>query len=77
MCWAAACVDISPLALPSPEHELTDPMHGVTASIPGSHSRSLLLRQLFPGGLVDIAIELREPPYTLPTDEECGGITGT
>jgi hypothetical protein len=36
---AAAHVDISPLALPSPEHELTDPMRGVTAAIPGSHSR--------------------------------------
>ncbi|KIK10098.1 hypothetical protein K443DRAFT_670728 [Laccaria amethystina LaAM-08-1] len=39
MRWAAARVDISPLALPSPEHELTDPMRGVTASIPGSHSQ--------------------------------------
>ncbi|KAG5645549.1 hypothetical protein DXG03_005824 [Asterophora parasitica] len=36
--WAAARVDISPLALPSPEHELTDPMRGVTAAVPGSHS---------------------------------------
>ncbi|TFK72969.1 hypothetical protein BDN72DRAFT_876194 [Pluteus cervinus] len=36
MRWAAARVDISPLALPSPEHELTDPMRGVTATIPGS-----------------------------------------
>ncbi|KAF8348878.1 hypothetical protein F5887DRAFT_948130 [Amanita rubescens] len=35
--WAAARVDISPLALPSPEHELTDPMRGITAAIPGSH----------------------------------------
>ncbi|KAG6854400.1 hypothetical protein C0991_007391 [Blastosporella zonata] len=35
--WAAARVDISPLALPSPEHELTDPMRGFTASLPGSH----------------------------------------
>ncbi|RDB26087.1 Hybrid signal transduction histidine kinase B [Hypsizygus marmoreus] len=34
--WAAARVDISPLALPSPEHELTDPMRGVTAVVPGS-----------------------------------------
>lgn len=39
MRWAAARVDISPLALPSPEHELTDPMRGVTAAIPGAHSR--------------------------------------
>ncbi|KAM6504265.1 atypical/HisK protein kinase [Amanita muscaria] len=37
MRWAAARVDISPLALPSPEHELTDPMRGITATIPGSH----------------------------------------
>ena len=42
MRWAAACVDISPLALPSPEHELTDPMRGVTAAIPGSHSQDLI-----------------------------------
>jgi len=41
MRWAAACVDISPLALPSPEHELTDPMRGVMAAIPGSHSQDL------------------------------------
>ncbi|KAG6850684.1 hypothetical protein H0H93_009842 [Arthromyces matolae] len=32
--WAAARVDISPLALPSPEHELTDPMRGSTATVP-------------------------------------------
>ncbi|KAF8623646.1 hypothetical protein AX17_007345 [Amanita inopinata Kibby_2008] len=37
MRWAAARVNISPLALPSPEHELTDPMRGITAAIPGSH----------------------------------------
>ena len=37
MRWAAARVNIAPLALPSPEHELTDPMRGVTAVIPGSH----------------------------------------
>lgn len=34
---AAARVSIAPLALPSPEHELTDPMRGATAIIPGSH----------------------------------------
>ena len=34
---AAARVSVAPLALPSPEHELTDPMRGVTATIPGSH----------------------------------------
>jgi len=37
MRWAAAKVDISPLALPSPEHELADPMRGITATIPGAH----------------------------------------
>lgn len=37
MRWAAARVDISPLALPSPEHELTDPMRGVTAALPYSN----------------------------------------
>lgn len=40
MRWAASRVDISPLALPSPEHELSDPMRGVTATIPGSYSQS-------------------------------------
>lgn len=38
MRWAAARVNISPLALPSPEHELTDPMRGVHAVIPGAHA---------------------------------------
>ncbi|KAH9838351.1 histidine kinase [Rhodofomes roseus] len=37
MRWAGARVSVAPLALPSPEHELTDPMRGVTATIPGSH----------------------------------------
>lgn len=51
MRWAAACVDISPLALPSPEHELTDPMRGVTATIPGSLPQdSNLDYTLTPGG---------------------------
>ncbi|KAI9057213.1 hypothetical protein FKP32DRAFT_1689249 [Trametes sanguinea] len=34
---AAARVSVAPLALPSPEHELTDPMRGMTTTIPGSH----------------------------------------
>ncbi|KIM39991.1 hypothetical protein M413DRAFT_189339 [Hebeloma cylindrosporum] len=53
MRWAAARVDISPLALPSPEHELTDPMRGVTATIPGSHSQDMGLSNDYvatPGG---------------------------
>ena len=35
--WAAAGISVAPLALPSPEHELTDPMRGVNAAIPGVH----------------------------------------
>lgn len=35
--WAGARVSVAPLALPSPEHELTDPMRGITAAIPGAH----------------------------------------
>ena len=35
--WAGARISVAPLALPSPEHELTDPMRGVTAAIPGVH----------------------------------------
>lgn len=50
---AAARVSIAPLALPSPEHELTDPFRGVTATIPGSHPVDL-------GGSVD-------PPLKSPT----------
>lgn len=38
---AAARVSIAPLALPSPEHELTDPMRGFTTAIPGSHPPGL------------------------------------
>ncbi|EKM58067.1 uncharacterized protein PHACADRAFT_159124 [Phanerochaete carnosa HHB-10118-sp] len=38
---AAARVSVAPLALPSPEHELTDPFRGATATIPGSHPSDL------------------------------------
>ncbi|EMD34085.1 histidine kinase [Gelatoporia subvermispora B] len=41
--WAAAGVSVAPLALPSPEHELTDPMRGVTATIPGSHPPDIMV----------------------------------
>ena len=37
MRWAGARISVAPLALPSPEHELTDPMRGVNAAIPGVH----------------------------------------
>ncbi|KDR78910.1 hypothetical protein GALMADRAFT_224162 [Galerina marginata CBS 339.88] len=53
MRWAAARVDISPLALPSPECELTDPMRGVTATVPGSHPENTDIRvdyTITPGG---------------------------
>ena len=49
MRWAAARVNLAPLALPSPEHELTDPMRGVTASIPGSHNDPSM-EPITPGG---------------------------
>ena len=35
MRWAAARVNIAPLALPSPEHELTDPFRNARTAIPG------------------------------------------
>ncbi|KAF8207185.1 hypothetical protein K438DRAFT_1962797 [Mycena galopus ATCC 62051] len=36
--WAGSRVRVAPLTLPSPEHELTDPMRGASAvPIPGSH----------------------------------------
>ncbi|EIW57385.1 uncharacterized protein TRAVEDRAFT_48424 [Trametes versicolor FP-101664 SS1] len=41
---AAARLSVAPLALPSPEHELTDPMRGFTATIPGSHPHELFPR---------------------------------
>lgn len=52
MRWAAARVNLSPLALPSPEHELTDPMRGITATIPGSHAADVspYSELLTPGG---------------------------
>jgi hypothetical protein len=51
MRWAAARVNLAPLALPSPEHELTDPMRGVTASIPGSRNDAYLSTDaITPGG---------------------------
>ncbi len=34
---AGTHVNLSPLALPSPEHELTDPMRGVSLVVPGVH----------------------------------------
>ncbi|KAH7925472.1 hypothetical protein BV22DRAFT_1046735 [Leucogyrophana mollusca] len=49
--WAGARVNLSPLALPSPEHELTDPMRGVHAAIPGSHTLSYSPDTMTPGGL--------------------------
>ncbi|OBZ72216.1 hypothetical protein A0H81_07887 [Grifola frondosa] len=48
---AAARVSVAPLALPSPEHELTDPMRGVTATIPGSHPPDLFMN-VEPGPLM-------------------------
>ncbi|EGO24662.1 Fph type histidine kinase [Serpula lacrymans var. lacrymans S7.9] len=52
MRWAAARVNLAPLALPSPEHELTDPMRGVHTAIPGSHPlpHSPSLDPMTPGG---------------------------
>ena len=35
MRWAAARINIAPLALPSPEHELTDPFRNARTAIPG------------------------------------------
>jgi hypothetical protein len=49
--WAAAGVNLAPLAIPSPEHELTDPMRGVTATIPGSHVEARqVMEPMTPGG---------------------------
>ncbi|KAI0050450.1 hypothetical protein FA95DRAFT_1555569 [Auriscalpium vulgare] len=37
MRWAAVRVNIAPLALPSPEHELTDPFRNAMAVLPGTY----------------------------------------
>ena len=53
--WAGARISVAPLALPSPEHELTDPMRGVNAAIPGVHPAHGLPGSLTPereGGLM-------------------------
>lgn len=53
--WAGARISVAPLALPSPEHELTDPMRGVNAAIPGVHPAHGFSGPLTPereGGLV-------------------------
>ncbi|KZO91573.1 hypothetical protein CALVIDRAFT_521478 [Calocera viscosa TUFC12733] len=39
--WAGSRVDVAPLSLPSPEHELMDPLRGFTVSIPGTHDQPL------------------------------------
>ena len=43
MRWAAARVNIAPLALPSPEHELTDPFRNARTAIPGSYPPDISL----------------------------------
>ncbi|EPQ52743.1 hypothetical protein GLOTRDRAFT_117464 [Gloeophyllum trabeum ATCC 11539] len=46
---AAARISLAPLALPSPEHELTDPLRGHHAIIPGSHPSDLDIPLASPG----------------------------
>jgi hypothetical protein len=48
MRWAAAGVSIAPLALPSPEHELTDPFRNARAAIPGSYPPEVPLGPQYP-----------------------------
>ena len=48
MRWAAARVNIAPLALPSPEHELTDPFRNARTAIPGSYPPDVVLGPLSP-----------------------------
>ncbi|KDQ15979.1 hypothetical protein BOTBODRAFT_130731 [Botryobasidium botryosum FD-172 SS1] len=38
MRWAGSGVDVTPLVIPSPEYELTDPLRNVHAGIPGTDS---------------------------------------
>ena len=48
MRWAAAGVSIAPLALPSPEHELTDPFRNARTAIPGSYPSEVPLGPQYP-----------------------------
>ena len=77
MRWAAACVDISPLALPSPEHELTDPMRGVTAAIPGSHSQDLIAHNHCPPNTSSNRKSRLTDFWQGTTDVDHGGTTQT
>ncbi|KAG6868316.1 hypothetical protein C0993_005041 [Termitomyces sp. T159_Od127] len=68
--WAAARVDISPLALPSPEHELTDPMRGFTATLPGSHPSDVELGTDHPDMLIGTRKTRRTSFWQGTTDVE-------
>ncbi|KAI9512992.1 Fph type histidine kinase [Russula earlei] len=46
--WAAARINIAPLALPSPEHELTDPFRNARTAIPGLNPLDVPLGPLSP-----------------------------
>ena len=48
MRWAAAGVSIAPLALPSPEHELTDPFRNARTALPGSYPPEVPLGPQYP-----------------------------
>lgn len=56
--WAGARVSIAPLALPSPEHELTDPMRGLTVTVPGSHPQGREREMGFGGGRSEQVVPL-------------------
>lgn len=43
MRWAGARINIAPLALPSPEHELTDPFRNARTAIPGMNPPNVSL----------------------------------
>ena len=75
MRWAAAHVDISPLALPSPEHELTDPMRGVTAAIPRSHSQDSIAKSDCPPNLSNNRKSRLTDFWQGTTDIDHGGTT--
>ncbi|KAI0297235.1 hypothetical protein B0F90DRAFT_1740348 [Multifurca ochricompacta] len=74
MRWAAARVSIAPLALPSPEHELTDPFRNARTAIPGSYPSDVPLGPQSPRyrqrlgsfweGTIDVD-RMAQPPSTL------------
>jgi hypothetical protein len=73
--WAGARINIAPLALPSPEHELTDPFRNARTAIPGLNSHNVSLGPQSPrnrqrlGSFWEGTIDVDGMPSTLSSIE--------